>query len=386
MLTVGIPREIKPQEKRIGLTPAGVFSLLEAGIPIIVEKEAGMESGFSDRQYQKAGARIVDTPAELYREAGVIQKVKEPLVPEWRFLKPGLILFSFLHLAAPENKALAEILVEKRVTALGFETGHKENRAVFLEPMSRIAGTLSAYYAGFFKQYARLENGQIVYPPRLSEKLITLASQYPLVPEIPFAGRAVIFGGGVVGENAARMLLEMNWTVEVVERRSERRLALQAQFQNQGSRFRVRSNEENVSESLQNSDVWLGSVHILGERAPWVVSAKDMPRLSQGRAKLIIDVAIDQGGNFPETHSTTYERPLYLDSYGNLRFAVPNIPSLAGRAASEALEKAILPYLIELGKRGESAIPKFEELQSALQVTQGRVVNEAVRRAMGIEA
>lgn len=381
MLSVGIPREIKPGEKRVGLTPSGVRRLKEAGVRVWVEKNAGAGSGYSNQDYENAGAEIAGTASKLYQQSGLIQKVKEPLRPEWNFLKPGLILCSYLHLASPENRELVHALLKQRVTALGFETVSKDGRTLFLEPMSEIAGTLAAYYAGFFGRYVKREKGRILYPPRFMEKLQALASNYPEAPENLDPGKAFIFGGGVAGQKATETLLKMRGEVDLVEKRKDRQQDLRKKFESYGFRFRVWDSQDDFEERLKEADIWLGCVHIPGARAPLVLSLGDLKRFSSHQPKLILDVAVDQGGNFPETHSTTYEDPLYLDSCSNLRFGITNVPSLCGRGASEAIERMTLPYLFRLAQDWQKALREFPELQSGLQVFDGKLVHEAVAHA-----
>lgn len=385
MLAVGIPKEVKPHEKRVGLAPSGVRRLKKADIQVFVEKGAGRGSDYSDQDYKDAGAEITTQAEHLYQGCGLIHKVKEPIPPEWKFLKAESILFSFLHLASPENEALVRTLLEKRVTAIGFETVLKEGRAVLLEPMSEIAGALAAVFSGFIRQYVKAADGKILYPPRFLEKLEVLASQYPAIPHSLSPGKAVIFGGGVAGRKAVETLLRMGGTVDLVEKKEARRLTLQAEFQSFANQFRIWTPDDSLEDVLKEADLWMGCVHILGERAPRVLSLGDLRKFSGTRQRLILDVAVDQGGNFPESHSTTYENPLYLDSFGNLRFGVANIPSLSGRGASEAIEKVTLPYLLALAQDWKKALGDFPELRSGLQVFNGRLVNEAVARSHKID-
>ena len=381
MLPVGIPRETKSGEKRVGLTPAGVRKLSEAGLEVSVERLAGAASGYADRQYEEAGARVVGGGGELYEASGLVQKVKEPQRREWDFLHRNLILCSYLHLASPENRELVEVLSNQSVTAIGFETVTQDNRTILLEPMSEIAGTLAGYYSAFIRQNVRVVGGKISYSPRFHEKLEALASQYPKIPENLTPVRTIIFGGGVVGRKAAETLLQMGGEVDLVEKKETRRAALEAKFSGFGRHFRLWASENDFREMLKAADVWMGSVHVPGERAPHVLSLEDLRKLSAGTSKLILDVAVDQGGNFPETCPTTYDHPLYLDSCGNLRFGVPNIPSLCGPGASEAIERATLPYLLALAKDWRQTLVEFSELRSGVQVFRGKLVNQAVARA-----
>ena len=377
-LSVGVPREIKSNEKRVGLTPEGVRVLQKEGVPVFLETGAGKGSGFPDWDYETAGAVILRTAREIYQQSEIIKKVKEPLPPKWDFLKEGRILFCFLHLDSPENRELLEVLLEKKVIGLGYETALKDGRTIFLEPMSEIAGILAALLAGFFVSF--LKKGSVDLPPRFLEKLEGLAGTLPELPENLRPGKVLVFGGGTVGRKAAQTALKMGGEVDLIEKRPERRKELRLEFKNGGERFRVWGIEDDYATALKQTEVWVGAVHVVGKRAPLVISKRELEELSKGKKKLIIDIAVDQGGNFPETRPTTYEEPLYLDSFGNWRFAVANVPSLAGRWASEAIEKATLPYLVRLAKEGKNALRNLPELGTALQVFEGKLVNEAIDR------
>lgn len=378
MLTVGIPREVKPLERRVGLTPEGVGQLKKEGVSVVVERDAGLGSGYADCDYRDAGAEIVEGPSELYERAGFLQKVKEPQRTEWKFLKPDLVLCSYLHLASPENRDLVEILLNQCVTAIGFETVSKNGRTILLEPMSEIAGRLAAYYAPFFKAHVETREGKILYPRHFLEKLERIASRFPELPERLPPVKAVVYGGGVAGRSASEAFLRMGCEVDLIEKREVRRHALKAKFQQHGSLCHVWSPEDDFRNQLSEADVWVGCVHMPGERAPLVLTEADLRALSEKRPKLILDVAADQGGNFPGARSTAYDDPLYMDSFGNLRFGVSNIPSLCGRAASEAIEKVTLSYTVALAKDWKGALREFAELRSGLQVFAGKLVNEPV--------
>lgn len=380
-LTVGIPREIKAAEKRVGLTPRGVREVKEAGIRVLVQEEAGRGSGFTDKDYQKAGAEMVSEASELYSQSGLIQKVKEPLREEWEFLNPDLILCCFLHLVSPEQKELVEILLQKSVVAIGFEAVAKSGHPIILKPMSEIAGTLAAYFAGAIRQTVRVTGGRLEYPQHFMAELESLAGCYPKIPTDLPPLKAVVYGGGSAGQRATETLLGMNSEVDLVEKNEVRRAALAAKFQRYGSRFRVWRPQDNFAKRLSEADVWIGCVHILGERAPLVLTKEELSKYSSDKPKLILDVAVDQGGNFPGTHSTTYEDPLYLDSLGNLRFGVANIPSLCGRGASEAIEETTVTYLIQLAKDWRQALIEFSELRLGLETFCGRLVNEGVAQS-----
>ena len=406
MLTIGIPRETKAGEKLVGLTPAGAAVLEKAGVSVCVEKGAGEAAGFKDEDFKQAGAEIVPKASELYRRNRLIQKVKEPLASEFEFLSRHHILFCFLHLASPQNRTLTEVLLRGGLTALGFETVEKEGRTLLLEPMSRIAGTLAAYFAAFFSQTVGQKEGKIVCPAGVLEKLEGLAAQYPGIPTGLPPIKAVVYGGGTAGRNAARMVLQMEGEVDLVEKREERRDELLSEFRPYGNRIRigaveglspspppspqrgegrVRGRDRSLFDALAQAGVWIGCVHLAGKRAPLVLTPEEVGRLSQKKKKIIIDIAVDQGGNFPGTRPTTYGDPLFLDEFGNFRFGVTNVPSLCGRGASEAMERAVLPYTLRLAREGLTAFKALPELKKGVQIYQGKLVNEAVGEAHGFE-
>ena len=380
-LRVGIPREIKSGEKRVGLTPQGVQSLTEAGIRVLVQSGAGEGSGFSDQEYQKAGAEIIAGARDLYLQSELIKKVKEPVASERDYLRPELIIFSYLHLASPHNRDLLQRLIDQKVTAIGLETMEKGGRAIGLEPMSEIAGTVAAYLAGFFRHFVRIEKGAVRYPRDFLQRLNEAARHFPEFPEPFNPGLTVIFGGGTVGRNTALGILKMGGEVELIEKRKDRRDQLSREFKPFGAQFRAWGLQDEFRERLKEADCWIGSVHVVGEKAPLVLSSEELRTFSREKTKLILDIAVDQGGNFPETRPTTYENPLYLDSAGNLRFGVQNIPSLCGQAASEALEKMSPPYTLRLAKDWKRSLGEFPELAAGVQVFGGQLVHPAVASA-----
>lgn len=386
MLTVGIPKEIKAREKRVGLTPSKVGALHRVGITILVEKGAGEESGFSDEDYSKSGAGLRPDAESIYAEADLIQKVKEPLEPEFPFLRRGQVLFCFLHLASPENRRLIEALVQSGVTAIGYETLELNGRLPILAPMSEIAGGLSALYAAFIKtkffhDAAIVNRGQAgsyrLSPAesRFSEDLESLAASYPQIPRGLKIGKAAVFGGGVAGQRAAEVALSLDGQVSIVEKKEERRKGLETHFAAKADKKVQVLAPESLPESvLQQADIFIGSAHRVGMRAAKVLDEALLKKVSLKHKKIIMDIAIDQGGNFPEAHATGYDEPLYLDSSGNLRFSVPNIPSLSGRAASEALAEASFQYTIALAENFDECLRELPEVARAINVRNGEVV------------
>lgn len=379
MIAVGIPKEIKQGEKRVGLTPDGVRSLRAAGISVFVEKGAGAQSGFADEDYRDAGAEILPEASSVYQKAGLIQKVKEPLAAEFVYLRPELILFCFLHLASPENCHLVKALLNSRVTAIGYETVQIAGRTPLLKPMSEIAGALAASYASLFREEGFLGVSKIEWTPALQSKLAAVAALYPKIPATSI-GKVVIFGGGVAGYKAMEFSLGMGGEVTLVEKNPSRREVIQKKTGTK-ARLRVVAPEENLQSALEGAEVLIGCVHIPGRRAFRVLNGQSLKVISARQKKILMDVAVDQGGNFPETRPTTYENPVYLDSYGNLRFAVPNIPAYCGPGASRAITEATLRYTKAMALDFDKATREFSELDAAINIKDGEIKIPAIQEA-----
>ncbi len=369
MNILGIPKEIKTLEKRVGMTPAGVDALSKKGYKIVVQSGAGEGSSFSDEAYRAAGAELVPEIDDVYARASLIQKVKEPQPAEFPLIDARHTLFCFLHLASPENCALLKVLVATGAAGLAYETLEKDGRLPLLAPMSEIAGGLSAAYGTFLKHRPSASGAE------LSSALQEIAAHYPDFTGLQNPGRVVVWGGGVAGQKAAEAALRMNAEVSVVEKSEERRKQLVK------SGAAVFGPEESLSEVFSRADIWIGSVHVRGARALKVMTGEQLKSYSARKNKVIMDISIDQGGNFPESRATTYQNAVYRDSCGNVRFCVANIPSLCGRAASEALAAASLPYTEMLLREGLPNGAQRPELSRALNVQGGRIMLPGLEEA-----
>lgn len=367
MLTLGIPKEIKPLEKRVGITPLAAAEIVRKGARVLIQTGAGAASGFSDADYKSAGAAVLETAAEIYSGADIIQKVKEPLTAEFPLLRPGQIIFSYLHLASPENCPLVKVLSEKKITAIAYETLQVNGRLPLLAPMSEIAGALSAAYASFF-----LHEG--AESSSLTEKLESIAAEYPVWGRLLPPGKVVIWGGGVAGQSAMMAALKLAGEVTVIEND----LAKHAAIKKLGAD--VFSPEQKIDQVLANADVFVGSVHVRGMRAFQVLTPEQLKKASAGKKKIIMDISIDQGGNFPESRATSYTHPVFRDSYGNLRFCVANIPSLCGRAASQSLSREVLPWTEKI-VTALDAWKSSEELRNAVNLHDGKIMIPAIAEA-----
>ncbi|MGT2949183.1 alanine dehydrogenase [Streptococcus devriesei] len=361
-MIIGVPKEIKNNENRVGLTPAGVLTLKQAGHDVWVEKDAGLGSGFTDAEYQEQGAVIKESAAEAWA-ADMVIKVKEPLESEYQFFRSGLLLFTYLHLApAPE---LTQALIDGDVIAIGYETVVDNGTLPLLNPMSEVAGRMATQLGAQF--LTKIEGGSGI-----------LLGGVPGVKK----GHVVIIGGGNVGVNAAQMAVGLGAKVTVIDVNPKRLAELDAQFD--GKVQTLMSNPLNIAESVKDADLLIGAVLIPGARAPKLVT-KDM--VAQMRAgSVIIDVAVDQGGIIETADRvTTHDDPTYLVD-GVVHYAVANMPGAVARTSTLALTNATLPYALELADKGaDKAVAESTALRTGLNIYRGKVTNKAVADSLGLE-
>ncbi len=380
---VGIPKEIKPGERRVGLTPAGVKKLVSHQVQVFVEKNAGILSGFSDQAYEQAGAFLASNQKELWAEATLIKKVKEPIAEEFVLFKPCHIIFTYLHLASPSERSLIEALIHAKTTAIAYETIEKDGETPLLKPMSEVAGVLAAYFSGVFRNHIQIKGKEILGLDIAKSIMEKLAEDYPRIPKNISLGEVMILGGGHVGEQAARMACAMGGKVFLSEISTKRREELENQFQTAGLRIVLVNPQDavNYEKILASLEIVIAAVHLPGKRAPIIINVSLLKKISQEKKKIILDIAIDQGGNVVESRPTHYGEPLYLDSFGNIRFSVTNVPSLCGRGASIALETVSLDYTLALTEGVDKALKQYPELESGINVLKGLVIHPAVREA-----
>jgi alanine dehydrogenase len=328
---IGIPREIKTEEHRVAATPTGVAALLKAGHSVSVQAHAGAAIGYADSAYAAAGARVVDDPEAVY-QADLIFKVKEPQAAEVEFLRPDQILFCYLHLAAAPD--LAHALIQRRVTAIAFETVTDAHGGTpLLAPMSRVAGRLAVQVG---MQALEMKHGGRG----------TLLSGVPGVPP----GRVVIIGAGQVGANAARLAVGIGADVTLLDRNAERLCQFDDLYQ---GRLRTRfSNPANLEECLLQADLTIGAVYLQGRRAPNLIPRQLVRRMPPGST--IVDVAIDQGGIAETSRLTTHSEPFFV-AEGVVHYGVANMPGAVARTSTAALMEATLPYLLRLAEAGPRA-------------------------------
>jgi len=359
-MNVSVPKEVKVQEFRVGLTPEGARALVEAGHRVLVQKGAGNGSGFSDEQYEAAGARLGETAAEVYGEGELIVKVKEPLAQEFGFLEKGKILFTFLHLAA--EPALTRRLLDCGMTALAYETVQLGDGSLpLLMPMSLIAGRMATQVGAFYLQKEQGGCG-------------VLLSGAPGVRP----GRVVILGGGTVGVNAARIALGMGAEVQVLDISPARLSALDTRFQ--GRLRTLMAHSSTIEDEVRGADLLIGAVLVPGARAPVLVSRELVATMQPG--SVIVDVAVDQGGCVETSRRTTHEAPVF-EELGVLHYGVANMPGALSRTSTYALTNSTLPYVLKLAAGPDAALAADPALMLGLNTRGGEIFNEAVAASLG---
>jgi len=359
-LTVGVPREIKEEEHRVAITPDGVRELLHAGATVLIERSAGIDSSIPDEDYTRAGAVIVETAAEVWERAQLICKVKEPLESEFAYFRSGLVLFTYLHLAAYPK--VADALIANGVTAIAYETVQLADGSLpLLAPMSEVAGRMSVQIGAHFLE--RHNGGRGV-----------LLGGAPGVRP----ARVVVLGAGNVGWNAAWMAAGLEAEVDLLDKNIDRlRHVDQIQM---GRITTITSNRGAVERSVAEADLVIGAVLVPGGRAPTVVS-EDMIR-SMKPGAVVIDIAIDQGGCIETSHETTHSDPTFI-KHGIVHYAVGNMPGAVPHTSTLALTNATLPYLADLARFGAAeAVRRDAALAMGLNTAAGAVTNAAVAEAL----
>jgi alanine dehydrogenase len=363
-MIVGIPKEIKNNENRVAITPAGVEALKLAGHEVYIETNAGLGSGFTDEDYKSAGAIILDSAAEVWGKSDMIMKVKEPLPSEYGYFREGLILFTYLHLA-PEPE-LTKALIEKGVVAIAYETIQLPDRSLpLLTPMSEVAGRMAVQIGAQFLEKPYGGKG------------ILLGGVPGVLP-----ANVVIIGGGIVGTNAAKMALGLGANVTIIDKSEVRLRQLDDIF---GGRVRtLMSNSYNIEMMVRQADLLIGAVLIPGARAPKLVKEYMVKQMSPG--SVIIDVAIDQGGSIETIDRvTTHSDPTYV-KHGVIHYAVANMPGAVARTSTLALTNVTMDYALQLANKGwRQAVLDNPALAKGVNVVNGKVTYEAVANALGYE-
>ncbi len=362
-MKIGLPKEIKDNEYRVGLTPAGVQALEDAGHEVFVQKSAGEGSGFTDDQYVKAGADLLDTADEVWETGDMIVKVKEPVAPEYARMREDQLLFTYLHLA-PELE-LTKVMLERKVTGVAYETiTDKQGRLPLLTPMSEVAGRMSVQVGATYLE--KMNGGRGI-----------LLGGVPGVP----AANVVIIGGGIVGTEAAKMAVGLGAKVTIIDRNLDRLRQLDDIFLSKVQT--LASSKYAIEEAISHADLVIGAVLVVGAAAPKLVT-RDMLHLVPSGA-VLVDVAVDQGGCFETTHATTHSNPTYFEE-GVLHYCVANMPGAVPRTSTFALTNATLPYALDLANKGfERAIQDDPGLREGVNTYAGKLTYEAVAESQGLE-
>ena len=362
-MLIGVPKEIKNHEYRVGLTPSGVREIVAAGHKVVVQTQAGLAIGFTDENYLQAGASIAATAEAVFAAADMIIKVKEPQPVECRMLRPGQVLFTYLHLAPdPEQTRL---LVESEAIAIAYETVTDERGGLpLLAPMSEVAGRMAVQAGAHALEKAQGGRGVLLGG----------------VPGVAPA-KVVVIGGGVVGLNAARMAQGLGADVTLLDKSLGRLKEIDNVYQ--GRIKTLMSNAANIEESIRDADMVVGAVLIPGAAAPKLVSRAMLKNMKTGA--VLVDVAIDQGGCFETSRATTHQDPTYIVD-GIVHYCVANMPGGVARTSTMALTNATLPYALELaGKAWAEALIANPHLRNGLNVCRGKVTYASVARDLGYE-
>jgi alanine dehydrogenase len=361
-MIIGVPKEIKDGEKRVGMTPQGVDALVAHGHRVLVERKAGEGSGFSDQEYRKAGATLVEGAKDVWDEADIVVKVKEPLEPEFSLMRPGQVLFTYLHLAADQKLTLK--LMERRIVGIGYETVQGQDGSLpLLRPMSEIAGRASVLAGGMCLEARHGGRGV----------LLCGASGVP-------PAKVVILGAGVVGTNACKVALGIGARVSILDIHPERLSYLHDITQGHIATFI--SNRMTIGEEIAGADLVIGAVLIPGAQAPKLVTRQMLKRMRPGSA--VVDVSVDQGGCFETTRPTTHENPTYIEE-GIVHYCVANIPGAFPRTSTFALTNATFPYILQIADKGyEKALKENEALRKGLNLIDGKLVCQGVADSFGM--
>ncbi|CBA16458.1 alanine dehydrogenase [Xanthomonas albilineans] len=361
-MLVGVPKEIKNHEYRIGLTPSGVRELVLYGHHVLVQRGGGQSIGLTDAEYERAGAHLAEDAASVFAQADLIVKVKEPQPEECALLRPGQLLFTYLHLAPDPRQA--DALLHSGCTAIAYETvtdGH--GGLPLLAPMSEVAGRMAIQAGAHALEKAQGGSGVLLGG----------------VPGVKPA-QVLVIGGGVVGINAARMAMGLHARVTVLDRSLERLKYLDELYGQQLNT--LYSTHDAIEHCLPHADLVIGAVLIPGAAAPKLVSRAQLALLRPG--SVLVDVAIDQGGCFETSYATTHEQPTYKVD-GIVHYCVANMPGAVARTSTFALTNATLPFVLLLAEHGVQALREDQDLRNGLNVHAGKLTHRAVAQALGLE-
>jgi alanine dehydrogenase len=362
-LIIGVPKEIKNNEYRVAMVPAGVRTLVEQGHNVLVQKSAGEGSGISDKEYIRAGAEIRKSALDIFNEADMVVKVKEPLLQEYDLLREDQVLFTYLHLAPALQ--LTQALLRSKIIAVAYETVQTEDGSLpLLTPMSEIAGKMSIQVGAY---YLQKENG----------------GSGVLLGGVPGteAGKVAIIGAGTVGANAARVAVGMGANVAILDVDMKRLRYLKDIFAN--NLTALISNSSNIESAVANADLVVGAVLIPGARAPQLVTRKMISKMRKG--SVVVDVAVDQGGCIETTVPTSFDNPTFIVD-GVTHYCVANMPSAVARTSTFALTSVTFPYVLKLANLGyQKALMSDISLCKGLNVCKGKVTNKPIADCLCLE-
>ena len=361
-MKIGIPKEIKNNENRVGMTPAGVAELVKHGHEVFVQHTAGESSGFADQEYEKMGAKILPTIEDVYQAADMIIKVKEPIESEYNLVKEGQLVFTYFHFAC--SKPLTEAMIKSKGVCLAYETVQLADRSLpLLTPMSEIAGRMATINGTYYLQKTKGGNGKLICG----------------VPGVKPA-KVVVLGGGIVGQAAARVAAGMGADVIITDISLPRLREIAATMP--ANVNTLYSSSQNVANEIKDADIVVGAVLIPGAKAPHLIT-RDMLKTMQPGA-VLVDVAIDQGGCFETSHPTTHSEPVY-EVDGVIHYAVANIPGAVPYTSTSALTNATLKYALALADKGwRKACKEDEALFKGLNIVEGKVTFKAVADVFGL--
>jgi alanine dehydrogenase len=361
-MLIGLPKEIKKDEYRVAMLPVGVEELTHAGHQVIVERGAGLGSGIADERYEENGAKLVDSADEVFAAADMIVKVKEPLEPEWKRMRPGQVMFTYFHFAA--DRRLTETVIASGITAVAYETLRDDRGQLpLLTPMSEVAGRMSIQEGAKYLERPQMGRG------------ILLGGVPGVAP-----ANILILGAGVVGANAAKVAAGFGANIALLDVNMDRlRYLDDVTPANVDCLF---SDRHTIRDWLRRADLVIGSVLIPGAKAPRLVSREDLKLMQPG--SVIIDVAIDQGGCIETSRPTTHSEPTYMID-GVLHYCVTNMPGAVGRTSTYALCNVTLPWVLKIAKDGiEAAAGKHKPIARAINISAGKVTNRAVAETFGL--
>ena len=360
-MIIGVPSEVKNNENRVGLTPNSVQSLVSLGHDVLIQKNAGANIGFLNDQYIAAGAKLIDTAEDVYKSSEMIVKVKEPIPDEYKFLRDDLTLFTYLHLAGdPEN---AKKLIDTGVTGIAYETVTSPDGSMpLLAPMSTIAGQL-AFIVG---SYHLLKHNK--------GKGVMIGKMDDIDPRV-----VTVIGAGVSGTQSILKAIDNNAIVKVVDSSQSKLDELQSKYGSNNIEY-VLSTQESIQSSINDSDLVIGSVYVVGKEAPKVVKREMLSSMNPGT--VMVDVSIDQGGCFETSKPTTHDNPTFLEN-DIVHYCVTNMPGAVPLTATEALNKVTLSYVENLANNGiQNALDSDEHLRNGLNILDGRIVHPGVKEAL----